>query len=404
MTGRQWTSIFSAVFMAALAAVGFCLLVAKLQDIIALFAIGFVIAYVLDPLLIRLERRGWSRARAVWTVMLAFVLVVSGIGAIVVPQLVGQVEDAVQNWDYYSAHATTLYEQTQASITDYVRERYPDPAVIAQLNQKLGEVRQQALGGLSAVVKWVSGRVLGAVNVVALSLLVFVITFHFMMVIDAIRKVVVESMPEKQGESLEHISVQINAMLGQYVRGEAIACVLVAIVATMLLTIVKLIWGTNYGLIVGVVTGVTYVIPYVGPAVSVTLAGFFGYVTATHDPLVACLVSAGAMVLTNQLFDVILTPKIVGGRIGLHPLMIMFAVFAGLKLMGVPGMVIATPIAASIKIALMRWLPIKGLEEGEPLPKHKPLHIDIARSITQARSWARTMGHRLEHAINGEEE
>ena len=408
--GRSWLSIFSAVFVAAIAAVGFCLLVAKIQDIIALFLTGFVVAYVLDPLIVRLQKRGWSRGRSVTTIMLTVALVAAILTGIIALQLVGQVQDVVAHWDQYSERADLAYQGVRQRVAEYADKNYPGNDIVPQMDAKVAEAQAWAVESLPVALKWVNGRLMSSLSLVALGALLFIISFHFMMVIDAIRTVVVESMPEKQGESLQVISVRINAMLGQYVRGEAIACILVAIVATLLLTIVKFVWGTNYGLIVGVLTGITYVIPYVGPAVSVGLASFFGYVTATHDPLVACLVSAGFMILTNQLFDTIITPKIVGGRIGLHPLAIMFAVFAGLKLAGVPGMIIATPVAASIKIALLRWLPIKGLEEGEPLPTHKPLAIDIGKAASIGFGWAKNVGQRIEragdalqHAISGEE-
>ena len=395
---RSWFSLFSAVFLAALAAVGFCLLVSKIQDIIALFLTGFVIAYVLDPLIVRLQRRGWSRGRSVATIMLTVALLAAILAGVIVSQLVGQVQDVVTHWDKYSERADVAYQGVRQRVAEYADTNYPGNDIVPQMDAKVAEAQAWAGENVQVALKWVTERLVSSLSLVALGALLFVISFHFMMVIDAIRTVIVESMPEKQGESLQDISIKINAMLGQYVRGEAVACILVAIVATLLLGVVKIFWGTNYGLIVGVITGITYVIPYVGPAVSISLAGFFGYVTAGHDPLLACLVSAGFMVLTNQLFDVILTPKIVGGRIGLHPLAIMFSVFAGLKLMGVPGMIIATPLAASIKIALMRWLPIKGLEEGQPLPTHRPLAIDIGKAASIGFGWAKQVGQRLEHA------
>lgn len=402
MRGRGWFSIFSAVFLAAVAAVAFCLLVAKIQDIIALFAIAFVLAYVLDPILDRLQTRGWSRARAVWTVMLLVLVVVGGLTAVIVPQLIHQTEDVIAHWPVYTERAMNIDQGARDAVEAYVKQRYPDADIMPQIDAKVQEAKQWLVENLPTLLKWASGRVLSSLGLVGVGAIVTVLTFHFMMVIDAMRHVLVESMPRRHGESIEHINTQINAMLGQFVRGEAIVCVLVGISATVLLTIVRLIWGTNYGLIVGCITGVTYAVPYVGPAVSASLAGFFGYVTATHDPLVACLVSVGAMILVNQSFDVVITPKIVGGKVGLHPLIIMFSVFAGLKLLGVVGMVIATPLAASIKIVLLRWLPIKGLEEGEALPKHAPLAIDVAKSLTQGMHWARDLGHRIEQAITHE--
>jgi predicted PurR-regulated permease PerM len=118
--------------------------------------------------------------------------------------------------------------------------------------------------------------------------------------------------------------------------------------------------------VLGLLAGATYPVPWVGQAASAGAAFFFGLVTADQHALLAALICAVVVIAINQLADIVVMPKIVGGQVGLHPLLILFAVMAGLQLFGLVGMVIAVPLAASLRIALRRWIPVLPEDEDRP--------------------------------------
>ena len=231
--------------------------------------------------------------------------------------------------------------------------------------------------------------------------MLLVISFHFMNVIDPLRKSLRQMLPERADREVDRIGTQINAMLGQYLRGIVLISILVSLGATVLLTVVSLFFGTKYSLILGLITSVTYLIPYIGPIISVLSAGFFGYVTAAQTPWIACGVSILAVLIVNQLFDTFFTPRIVGQRVGLHPLVMLFAVFTGVALLGIPGMIIATPVAASIKIVLARWLPIKQIDFTAPSPNRR-LDIDVGASLDLLSRNVARIRHDVETALRHE--
>jgi len=197
-----------------------------------------------------------------------------------------------------------------------------------------------------------------------------------MLVIDRFRRGVKEMLPPSTDAEVNRVSQEINRMLAQYLRGIVLVSVIVALTATGILTTIGVFYGTKYALIVGLVTGVTYMVPYIGPLLSAVTAGFVGYVTAQHSPWLAALLSMAAMVVINQVFDNLLTPRIVGRKVGLHPLVVLFAAMTGFSLFGIWGMIVATPLAASIKILLARWLPVLGPDVTVKAPDAR-LDLDL---------------------------
>ena len=358
----------------------------------------------MDPVLDAMERKGWKRVGAIWVITLSIVVVIGLGGILIVPGIVSQVQDAATHWQDYSKTAQTGYDHWRGVFESYVSGRYPNLEVMPFLDTKVADGTQWVSEHIPTLLQWVSQQLIASIGRLAAGAILLVISFHFMCVIDPWRKSLREMLPESAGTAVNKASVQINAMLGQYLRGMVVVSVGAGIAATVLLYVVAMFFGTKYALIIGVITGVTYVIPYLGPLLSALSAGFFGYVTASAgSPWLACTVSIGAMYLVNQVFDVAITPRVVGQRVGLHPLVILFSVFVAASLFGLPGMIVATPLAASIKIILARWLPIKETDYTAP-PSKRKLNIDVTASMALiARNLVR-LGKDLERVVSIEKQ
>ncbi len=402
MTRQQWSKVASAVFVGAVTAIGFCVLVVRLYPVLWMLGVALLIAYVLDPVLDRLQRRGWTRAQAVWFVLVSAIALFSILAAIVVPQLVGQAQRAARNWESYSDSAEGIFERTRTELEAYVHKQYPGVELAPYLDEKIGQFNEWAASALPAALGWLTSQLVGSVLIIGVALIVTLMTFHFMMVLDPFRRTVANLFGSGQ-QTVRELDREVTAMLGQYLRGLVTTCVSIAIVTAMLLSIVGIVFGTDYGLLIGLLAGVGYVIPLIGPGSAGVLAGFFGYFTAEHHALLACIISVVIIWLTNQMGDLLLMPRIVGRRVGLHPLVIITALLCAYQLWGVPGVIIATPTAASIKIILARWLPLKGVEEGAVPPKDEPLLLDIGAALGKAYAAAGTVTHRLGDLLLGEE-
>lgn len=404
MTSKLWWQTASAVMVGICLALAVHYVFVHTLTVLTLFALGLLIAWVMDPVLDAMERKGWKRQAAIWTITLGIVVVIGTAGVLVVPGIVAQVQDAAANWQSYSKTAQTGYDHWRGVLESYVSGKYPNVQVMPFLDTKVEEATLWVSGHIPSFLQWVSQQLIASVGMIAAGAILLVISFHFMCVIDPWRKSLRALLPESTGTAVNKASIQINAMLGQYLRGMVVVSVAAGVAATVLLYVVGMFFGTKYALIIGVITGVTYVIPYVGPALSAVSAGFFGYVTASAgSPWLACTVSIGAMYLVNQVFDVAVTPRVVGQRVGLHPLVILFSVFVAASLLGIPGMIIATPLAASIKIILARWLPIQETDYTAP-PSKRKLNIDMAASMSLIGRNLVRLGKDIERVVRLEEQ
>jgi predicted PurR-regulated permease PerM len=380
MTTRVWWQAVAVVLVGVLLALMVRYVFIHSLTILVLFALGWLVAWVMDPLLDAIQRRGLPRMAAAWVVTLGFVVVIAIAGILIVPRLVAQVQDAAMHWREYSGTAQTTYDHWHQRLEEYVRNRYPSVEVMPFLDAKVSEASAWLSRNIPAFLQWISQKLIASVGLVGLGFLLLVISFHFMNIIDPLRESLRKMLPESADSEVGRLETQINAMLGQYLRGVVIVSVLAGAVVAVSLSVVSIFFGTKYALVLGLVSGITYMVPYLGPVASCISAGFFGYVTAAHSPWFASGISIAAMLTINQVFDTLLTPRIVGQRIGLHPLVVMFAMFVGVSLLGIPGMIIATPLAASIKIVLARWLPIKEVDFTAP-PRQRRLDIDMAASL-----------------------
>jgi predicted PurR-regulated permease PerM len=191
---------------------------------------------------------------------------------------------------------------------------------------------------------------------------------------------------------------KITYMLGQYLRGMALTCLGMAACDTVLLQIVGWSLGTQFSLLLGALAGVAYLIPYLGMLVATVTAGLLAYLTAQHHPWLAAGLSVGIILAVNQVFDSLLMPRIVGRKVGLHPLVVILALLSGGALLGIWGMIVATPLAATVKIILAQWVPVIATVPDVPEEK-QPLVLDLGGFL--ARTWGavRTAGQRLEGVI-----
>ncbi|MDQ7824444.1 MAG: AI-2E family transporter [Candidatus Eremiobacteraeota bacterium] len=236
-----------------------------------------------------------------------------------------------------------------------LREHFGDEkSVVKYLQAKQEEIAGYSVRILSGISNWA----LSSLSHVIALVLVPILTFYFLCVIDPLKERLLFLIGHKHYKrELIQVSHEINVMLVNYLKGQVVVSFLVGVTITIGASLVSLFFHTKYSLLLGCLTGVTCIIPYFGAVVSTLMAFLIGLFTASHSHLLAALFMVGMMLLVNQLFDNVITPRIVGEQVGLHPLWTLFALLAGGKLLGFLGMLIAVPIAASIKICLIRIFP-----------------------------------------------
>ena len=306
-----------------------------LGDVILPFVLGAAIAYCLDPIADRLERLGASRAVATGIITLLAVLVFVVAALLILPMLVRQATDLV-------ATAPMMAQNLQTVLL----ERFPDlgdaNSTIRQSLSTIGEtIRSKGDQLLDAVIASFSG----IVNVVVLFVIVPVVAFYLLYDWDNMVAKIDGLLPRDHAPTIRQIARDIDKTMAGFVRGQGTVCLILGIYYAVGLMLV----GLNFGLIVGAIAGALTFIPYVGALVGGVLAlglalfqfwGDWGWIV-----LVWVIFQSGQFIEGN-----ILTPRLVGSSVGLHPVWLIFALSAFGTLFGFVGLLVAVPVAAAIGV------------------------------------------------------
>ena len=334
-----------------------------LGDVLLPFLLGGAVAYFLDPVADRLERLGLSRALSVTVISVVAVLLFV---AVVVPA-------AITLADQLSALVTQLPGFIDALLDPEgpLAARFPvllglQPRIEA-LVANAGTALQER-GGLIASGLLTAGR--GLLGVVLLLVVVPVVAFYLLLDWDRMVERVDELLPREHAPTIRRLAREIDRTLAGFLRGQGtVMLVLGTFYAAALMAV-----GLNFGLVIGALAGLVTFIPYVGAivggglSVGVALVQFWG--EWGWIALVAGIFAAGQMLEGN-----VLTPKLVGGSVGLHPVWLIFALSAFGAMFGFIGLLAAVPIAAVIgviaRFAVERYR-ASALYHGQEPPLHGP--------------------------------
>ena len=312
-------------------------------NVILPFVVGGAIAYFLDPLADRLERTGIGRVWATILISLGMLLLVVALVLAVIPSLVAQLTALVNV-------APDLFQQLQAFLTDRFPSLMDETSTARQTLTRLGETIQ-ARGGEFA--NALVGSALGVINAVVFIVVVPVVSFYMLLDWDRMLARVDAVLPRDHAPVIRRLAREIDDTMSAFVRGQISVCLILGTFYAVALMLA----GLQFGMVVGAIAGAITFIPYIGSLVGGALAIGLALFQFWGDWVSIGLV-AGIFVLGQFLEGNIITPKLVGDSVGLHPVWLLFALSAFGALFGFLGLLIAVPLAASIGV-LVRF----GLEQ-----------------------------------------
>ncbi|MDA0305501.1 MAG: AI-2E family transporter [Proteobacteria bacterium] len=319
----------------------FLVLLNALSSVLMPFVAGMAIAYCLDPVADWLENRGASRAMATTLIVgVAFVLAVGGM-ILLFPVLQAQV-----------VSLATLIPGLIDTIRDYLKPLLE--RLKADLPPDALEHMKTAVGNYAGTaMKWFAGLIgdiwrggIAFFNVLSLLVITPVVAFYLLRDWDLIVKRLDSYLPIAAAAVIREQIRAIDATIAGFVRGQAIVCMVLAFFYAIGLTLV----GLKSGMLVGIGAGAISFIPYLGAAtglcigVAIALAQFSDWMPVAIVALI--------FIIGQTAESYILTPRLVGDRIGLHPVWIIFALMAGGALFGFTGVLLAVPVAAIIGVLL----------------------------------------------------
>ena len=322
----------------------------QLSEILLPFVLGFTLAYFLDPLADRLERLRLPRLVATNVITFAFGFVVLAGLVFGLPALAAELGGMVERIPVYTQRLEG-WMAGNAILSD-------DPdAVNAGIEAVRGGVRGFAgdilLTGLSVL------------NVLALIIITPVVAVYMLNDWDRMVDQLDRLLPKSHAPQVRLLATQIDEILAGFVRGQITVCFLLAVFYATGLSVV----GLDAGIVVGVTAGLTSFIPYVGAVFGVALGLAMGLGQFGADYVMLAQI-AGVFVLGQFLEGNVLTPRLVGDRVRLHPVWIIFALLAMGNLFGFIGLLLAIPVAAAagvlVRYAINIYMReyVEGSEEG----------------------------------------
>jgi predicted PurR-regulated permease PerM len=340
---------------------GALLLVAAsaLKSVLTPFAAGAVLGYLLNPVAERLQRLGLSRLGAALLLLAVFVVVVGAALLLLVPVLIQQLEGFVTSLPGLLAGLRTVFtewsDKLVANYNSVLKEHGLDVAFpTLDAKKYVDEFFGEGAAHLVDLARSMVSRGIAIINVVSMIVVTPVVAFYMLLDWGAMVRMLDELTPPRFRGEVRMLAREIDAAMGGFLRGQAAVCLFLGAWFALGLSFI----GLNFGFLIGVVAGVLSFIPFAGSIAAFVLSISIGLVQAWPDwrlPLEAvAIVSVGLFLDGN-----VLSPRLVGASIGLHPVWLMFALFAFGSLFGFVGVIVAAPAAAAagvlLRFALKRY-------------------------------------------------
>lgn len=313
-----------------------------LQPVLAPFIIAAASAYLGDPIVDRLQKFNLSRTAAVSIVFVVMTLIVALLVLLLLPLLLNQLDLLRQDFPRY----IDWIQQTVMPLVNQFLGAEKTTDLIASFNQLAAE-NWERIGDVAAVViARATQSGLALLGWLASFLLIPVVTFYLLRDWDVLIEHIADLLPRSKLGLISRLASECDEVLGQFLRGQF----LIMSTLSFFYIIALSVMGLNLGVLVGLAAGMASVVPYLGAIVGImaaTIAAFVQFQDWLHV-IIVLLIFGGGQLLESMY----LTPVLVGDKIGLHPVAVIFAVLAGGQLFGFTGVLLALPIAAVAMVLL----------------------------------------------------
>lgn len=338
------------------------------KSVLLPFVLGIAIAYLLNPLVIALGKVKIKRSIAALIILLTFFAFMAIFVALIAPVLYKQSLQLIEDAPQYAQDLWAMIEPVLMQVTHKLGLNGD-----AQIDVK--ELLANNSGTAADIFKKILDKIAAGGQAVMSTITVVtftpVVAYFVMKEWNFITNWVEDLLPQDYKETIKDLLKQIDVKISGFVRGQLSVAFILGVAYAIALTIA----GLKYGALIGLGAGLLSIIPMVGSAIGLTVSivvAYFQSYDLIYVGIIAAIFFAGQLIEGN-----ILSPKIVGNSVGLHPLWVFFALLAGGALFGIVGMLLAVPVAAVAGVLLAFALtqykssPLyKG--KAKPKPKTKP--------------------------------
>lgn len=299
------------------------------------FLIAGVITYLLHPIVEQMKIIGIARPISILLIYIVFILIFAYLLIKGTPYIIEELKDLIEN----IPHFANIYREL---VIDFYKQTSMMPEGFrASAEGWLTNIEVITAEGVGGTVASLGGLVDYFFVIIIVPFLVFYLLKDFHL----IEKTAWYVTPRKYRSSGREIVRNINISLGNYIRGQLLVCLVVAIIATVGLWLI----GMPYAVTLGIFIGITNIIPYFGPIIGALPVAIIAFTESFHLVLLGLVVNFGIQLIEGN----ILSPLIVGKSLHMHPILIMFALIVGAEVGGILGLILAVPVLAVLKVIVM---------------------------------------------------
>ena len=328
----------------------FCVLIGiKAGSVLIQLFIALALAYILNPLVKKLEKKGLNRTVSVLVVFSLSLLIIGTSTILLIYTVKSELANVQLNIPGY---AKKLYELVPKEVKVQLNIDTPEK-ITEQLTRLTQESRSMALDMIKPALAWLQKAVTSTVGFV-LNLLGYLIIpvylFYLLVDMPLLLGWLKGLPPERFREKLSILASEIDTVLAGFIRGQLLVCAILAVLYSIGLWLI----GIDLAIAIGTLSGAAFIIPYVGTILGIVLSMSMALLKF-HD-LLHPMLCLSWFIFVQLLEGTFITPKVVGDTVGLHPLIAIFALLVGGQLLGISGMLLAIPLAAVIKVFAARLL------------------------------------------------
>ncbi|KNF09886.1 putative permease [Gottschalkia purinilytica] len=310
-----------------------------IKELLLMIFYSIILAYLLNPIVNFLERRKIKRGLGTLIVYLVLVLILVLLTFSIVPKISSEFEKLIKLLPQYF---NKIYDFSDHLYDKYYKHIENLPSEFKAFNDVISENLEKIQGMVLMSFKGIMGSIIKSFSKVLNFIIIPILTFYFLKDKDLFKKKACLAIPKKYRREVIRVSREIDMILSKFIRGQLIVATFVGIATTIML----LILGIDFAIIIGIIAGVFDIIPYVGPIIGVIPAIIFALLKSPIRALWVLIM----FIVIQQLESNVLSPKIVGESVGLHPVVVLLSLLIGGSYFGILGMLLAVPVTAILRI------------------------------------------------------
>lgn len=306
----------------------------KIMDNIYPFIISIFIAYLLNPLVSKMEAKGIKRSVGILIIYIIFISFLFFICFYMIPVIIKDIAKLLNNLPGY----TIKFRDTIIFLQDKYSKSGLPVGMKNAIDNNLIKFEYFTTGLLESFITTIISALSKLLSIALIPILLYYFLKDFKVITEKVKLFI----PRNYRKQVSRISISIDDVFGNYIRTQIILSIIIAVMTTIALLFLKV----DFALIIGIVNGITNIIPYFGPIIGAVPAVLIALLQSPVKALYTVII----LTIIQQIESDIICPKIMSESVGLHPLTVIFSLIIGGEIFGIPGLILGVPVAAALKI------------------------------------------------------